>query len=92
MKLLVLVKLLVLALSLASARGFGYLPEACTSAGSCYSATDHTVTCDVPEDDCQEYWFEPGFVGSYNGCCHCECSCDHALETATDSCSDQYYD
>ena len=89
-------KLLVLVLSLASARGFGYFPEACTSAGSCYNSADYTVACNVPEDDCQvtdgRYWYEPGYVGSYNGCCHCECSCDHALETATDSCSDQYYD
>ena len=88
-------KLLVLALSLASARGFGYFPEDCTSAGSCYDHFLSTLTCDVPEDDCQvtdgRYWYEPGHVAD-DGCCHCECSCDHALETATDSCSDQYYD
>ena len=86
-------KLLVLALSLASARGFGYFPEACTSAGSCFAMLDYTYSCDVPEADCQNLgaWYEPGYVDTGNGCCHCECSCDHALETATDGCSDQYY-
>ena len=87
-------KLLVLALSLASARGFGYFPDApaptppCTSAGACYDSYTHIVTCDVPEDDCTGtyHWLEPGAMSSWTGCCHCACSCDHALETNTDVC------
>ena len=31
-------------------------------------------------------WYPPGSVSDYDGCCHCGCSCDHALETNTVDC------
>ena len=89
-------KLLVLALSLASALGFGYFLEPAptgaptgTCMGSCYDSATHIVSCNVPDIDCDGYWYAPGYMSDYSGCCHCECSCDHAAETATDSCT--YY-
>ena len=36
-----------------------------------------------------EYWYAPGYVSTYTGCCHCEASCDHDTETS-DQCA--YYD
>ena len=63
-----------------------------TSAGSCY---EHGVgvTCDVKQSTCEaagKTYYAPGFVGS-SGCCHCDESCDHTLETGTD-CHLNYYD
>ena len=52
-------KLLVLALSLASALGFGYFlntptpaPTDCSSRGACYDNTWPATFCDVAESDC----------------------------------------
>ena len=62
------------------------------SSGSCYDSTVHVVTCDVSHKKCAElggYWNMPGYISSYGGCCHCDASCDHSMETGTD-CS--YYD
>ena len=94
--LILAMKLLVLALSLASALGFGYFLEPAptgaptgTCMGSCYDSATHIVSCNVPDVDCDGYWYAPGYMSDYSGCCHCECSCDHAAETATDSCT--YY-
>ena len=35
------------------------------------------------------YWYAPGYISAWSGCCHCDASCDHALESGAD-CS--YYD
>jgi len=55
--------------------------------GSCYdSQNGHTVTCNVPEADCNStglYWYTAGYVSGSSGCCHCEAGCDHSQETAT---------
>ena len=61
------------------------------SGGSCYETTTHTVTCNVAEEDCPEYWYEPGYVSPYSGCCHCAASCDHDAEWGSD-CEGEYYD
>ena len=69
-----------------SVAGFGSYPVGPTSAGSCYYG--HTATpmigCDVAEADCPEgnYWYEPGYVSSSSGCCHCGASCDSSIETS----------
>ena len=63
------------------------------SDGSCYDFTTHQVTCDVGHAACDalgHYWYSPGFVGGSGGCCHCDASCDHSLETGTD-CSSNYF-
>ena len=63
--------------------GAGYYGTAngARSAGSCYDITTHVVTCNVAEAECPEYWYAPGYLSSYNGCCHCDASCDHSKET-----------
>ena len=62
------------------------------SVGSCYDSTTHVVTCDTDNSTCVtagNYWYAPGYMSSYSGCCHCDSGCDHSAETSTD-CS--YYD
>ena len=62
------------------------------SVGSCYDSTTHVVTCDTDNTTCVtsgNYWYAPGYMSSYSGCCHCDSGCDHSAETSTD-CS--YYD
>ena len=62
------------------------------SDGSCYDPTTHQVTCDVGHAACDgdyRYWYAPGYISAWSGCCHCDASCDHALESGAD-CS--YYD
>jgi hypothetical protein len=61
------------------------------SAGSCYETTGHTISCNFAEEDCSEFWYEPGYVSSYSGCCHCAASCDHDAEWGT-NCEDEYHD
>ena len=58
------------------------------SDGSCYDSTTHQITCDVGHAACDalgHYWYSPGYINSgynsYGGCCHCDASCDHTLET-----------
>jgi hypothetical protein len=63
------------------------------SDGSCYDPTTHQVTCDVGHAACDArgaFWYSPGFINSRTGCCHCDASCDHSLETGTD-CSSNYF-
>ncbi|CAH0379283.1 unnamed protein product [Pelagomonas calceolata] len=67
------------------------------SDGSCYDGTTHVVTCDVGHADCEALghaWYAPGYMSGYSGCCHCEESCNHDLETPADGvdCSTRYYD
>ena len=54
-----------------------------TSAGTCLSA-GWSVACDYGETECAAIpggWYPPGYISRYgNKCCHCEGSCDHALE------------
>jgi hypothetical protein len=58
--------------------------------GSCYNANgDHSVECNVLEQDCGGSFYKSGFMSSYSGCCHCYASCDLTAQTGTD-CS--YYD
>jgi uncharacterized protein (DUF305 family)/plastocyanin len=47
------------------------------SKGSCYNAGgDHKVQCNLAESECtSDYWYAPGSVSRYNGCCHCQASC-----------------
>jgi hypothetical protein len=58
------------------------------SSGSCYDMFGgHSIECDIGQKRCAEkgdyfYWYSPGYVGS-SGCCHCDASCDHSLETGT---------
>ena len=61
----------------------GYADES-QSDGSCYDPTTHQVTCDVGHAACDgdyRYWFAPGYISAWSGCCHCDASCDHDLET-----------
>ena len=58
------------------------------SAGSCYDSTTHVVSCDVADEDCSGYWYSPGYVSGYSGCCHCQASCGNV----TADCADNYYD
>merc|ERR1711904_683960 len=54
----------------------GFSPCGKVSKGSCYNANgDHKVQCDTAEADCGGSWYQPGFVSSRSGCCHCEGSC-----------------
>jgi len=66
-----------------------------TSAGSCYAAggVHGKMECDVTEAQCTTdggTHYAKGTVGS-SGCCYCDESCDHTLETGTD-CHLNYYD
>ncbi len=74
----------------------GYADES-QSDGSCYDYMTHQLTCDVGHAACDAivpYWYSPGYINSgynsYGGCCHCDASCDHTLETGSD-CSSNYY-
>ena len=58
------------------------------SAGSCYDSTTHVVSCDVTDEDCSGYWYSPGYISGYSGCCHCQASCGNV----TSDCADSYYD
>ena len=52
----------------------GYADES-QSDGSCYDPTTHQVTCDVGHAACDalgHYWYSPGYINSYGGCCHCD--------------------
>jgi len=54
------------------------------STGSCYEGATHIVTCDVSHAACDALnrpWYAPGYINSMSGCCHCDASCDHTLET-----------
>jgi hypothetical protein len=54
------------------------------SDGSCYDSTTHAIQCDVTMQACIDqgrYWYSPGYITSSSGCCHCDASCDHTLET-----------
>ena len=67
------------------------------SDGSCYDGTTHVVMCDVGHADCDALghaWYAPGYTSGYSGCCHCEESCNHDLETPADGvdCANNYYD
>ena len=56
------------------------------SVGSCYDSTTHVVTCDTDNSTCVtagNYWYAPGYMSSYSGCCHCDSGCDHSAETMT---------
>jgi len=66
-------KLAILLLSAATALGL-------TSVGSCYES--RTITCNVTKADCTGYWYDPGFISGYSGCCHCLGSCNSTLERA----------
>jgi len=55
------------------------------SKGSCYGG-GQGVVCNVDEATCREgdggerggngrYWYEPGYVSGYSGCCHCKYGC-----------------
>jgi len=54
------------------------------SSGSCYDSTTHVVECDVQHGSCGGYWYGPGYISSGSGCCHCDASCEHSMETGTD--------
>jgi len=54
------------------------------SDGSCYIFTTQQIMCDVGHATCDAmgaYWYSPGFISGSSGCCHCDASCDHDLET-----------
>jgi len=54
------------------------------SDGSCYDSGTHIVQCDMSHAACDalsRYWYSPGYINSMSGCCHCDASCDHTLET-----------
>ena len=54
------------------------------STGSCYEGSTHIVTCDMSHAACDALnraWYSPGYINSMSGCCHCDASCDHSLET-----------
>jgi len=54
------------------------------SDGSCYDFTTHIVQCDISHAACDaqsRYYYSPGYINSGSGCCHCDASCDHTLET-----------
>merc|ERR1711977_636591 len=58
------------------------------SKGSCYNAKgDHSVVCDVAEDDCAGSFFPATYVSARSGCCLCEAGCPMAKK---DTC--RYYD
>jgi len=61
------------------------------SRGSCYLGGG-SVVCDQSVSMCTDlgsaYWYEPGFISNYSGCCHCKASCPSAL--IVESCN--YYD
>ena len=55
------------------------------NAGSCKNAATGKVTCDVKASQCASpnTWSAAGALDS-DGCCFCDESCDHSLETGTD--------
>jgi len=61
------------------------------SDGSCYDyAGSHQVQCDMGIDACTGQgatylWYAPGYISGMSGCCHCDASCDHSLETGSTS-------
>ena len=63
----------------------GYADES-ESSGSCYDLSSFTLECDIGHAECAAkgayfYWFSPGYISGSSGCCHCDASCDHDLET-----------
>ena len=53
------------------------------SSGSCYDSTTHVIQCDISMQACidqNRYWYSPGYITT-NGCCHCDASCDHSMES-----------
>ena len=70
-------------------------PPVRTSGGSCYTYMTHEVMCDVTSSICNGvqggYWYPPGYISSYGGCCLCDHGCDHSAETGTD-CQSGYSD
>ena len=70
----------------------GYADES-QSDGACYDFTTHTIDCDIGHAACDAmgaYWYSPGYISGSSGCCWCDASCDHSLETGTD-CSSGYF-
>lgn len=58
------------------------------SKGSCYNAKgDHSVVCDVAEDDCAGSFFPATYVSARSGCCLCEAGCPMAKKATC-----RYYD
>ena len=55
------------------------------NAGSCKNAVTGYVTCDVVASQCKSpnVWSEAGALDS-DGCCFCDETCNHGLETGTD--------
>ena len=55
------------------------------NAGSCKNAETGYVTCDVVASQCKSpnVWSEAGALDS-DGCCFCDETCNHGLETGTD--------
>jgi len=60
------------------------------SDGSCYAyGGGSKVYCDVGKHECvalssSYFWYAPGYMSGMSGCCHCDASCDHTLESGTD--------
>ena len=68
---------------------YEYVSNDCgVSAGSCYHSSTHVVSCNVASDECSGYWYSPGYISGYSGCCHCQASCGNV----TSDCADSYYD
>ena len=69
------------------------------SSGSCYDMFGgHSIECDIGHARCTAkgtyfYWYSPGWISSSSGCCHCDASCDHTLETGdcTNTSAYSYY-
>ena len=55
------------------------------SAGSCYNPDKDQVTCDMKASECtgNNVYSAPGAIDPATGCCFCDESCDHSLETGT---------
>jgi hypothetical protein len=63
--------------------------------GACYLGSGN-IQCNKNKAECtalgSEYWYEPGALSSYSGCCLCQASCDHTKETVADPSTCSYYD
>ena len=88
--------------------GENYYPEApmggWPSAGSCMGipGSPNMIDCNVGETMCKDelgasYWYAPGKISAYGGCCHCAGGCNHTAEdayTGNGTCGqdDMYYE